>query len=446
MSANPDPEKIVITKEDLLDSTIDERLAQQRAVGPGIIQPVEEERGLRFFYKGWFYLMLAGVVGALMAWAIVEPHFEDGIVFTGRVQQVDQENIVPGIRKIVVSGVPLYVANQTTIRGGPQAQLLYTVDDLRVDSVIRVRAEREDSSGVLVAEAIRMEPAGTSAPAYLDPSAMREKSVWGIALFATLAGLVGLMVGAVEGVICHTYSRAFRCGLIGLAAGLLGGATSILIGGGAFETIGMLSGGDPFGNMGDFLLQLFRRGIAWMIAGTTAGLGQGLALKSKRLLLNGFLGGLVGGLIGGLLFDPIHLLLYDRTEMEGAAFSRVVGLGIIGLFVGLMIGITDLLTRSTWLRVTAGPLRGKEFNFYQTPIRLGSSPKNEIYLFKDPKVAPVHAVIHKLRDTYELHDNDASTGTVVNGQKIKKKRLTDGDRIQIGDSEFVYTTREAKQA
>jgi pSer/pThr/pTyr-binding forkhead associated (FHA) protein len=61
-------------------------------------------------------------------------------------------------------------------------------------------------------------------------------------------------------------------------------------------------------------------------------------------------------------------------------------------------------------------------------------------------VAPVHAVIHKLRDTYELHDNDASTGTVVNGQKIKKKRLTDGDRIQIGDSEFVYTTREAKQA
>src|SRR6185436_15959625 len=150
-------------------------------------------------------------------------------------------------------------------------------------------------------------------------------------------------------------------------------------------------------------------GLAWLIAGTAMGLGQGLALKSKRLVLNGFIGGIVGGLAGGLLFDPISLIFSNRAALSGAELSRAVGFAAVGAAVGLMIGVTDMLTRSAWLRVTAGPLRGKEFSFYQTPIRLGSSPKNEIYLFKYPKIDPVHAHINKLRDTFELEDNESAT-------------------------------------
>ncbi len=187
---------------------------------------------------------------------------------------------------------------------------------------------------------------------------------------------------------------------------------------------------------------MFSRGLAWMLVGTGMGLGQGIALKSRRLLLNGFIGGMLGGLLGGLLFDPITLLLSDPAHLSGAESSRAIGVAIIGAAVGLMIGITDMLTRSAWLRVIAGPLRGKEFSFYQAPIRLGSSPKNEIYLFKDPKIDPVHAHINKLRDTFEIEDNESATGTLINGQRVKRKRLFDGDKIQIGDSEFVYTTRD----
>jgi pSer/pThr/pTyr-binding forkhead associated (FHA) protein len=105
-----------------------------------------------------------------------------------------------------------------------------------------------------------------------------------------------------------------------------------------------------------------------------------------------------------------------------------------------------MLTRAAWLRVTVGPLRGKEFSFTQTPIRLGSSPRNEIYLFKDPKIDPVHAVIDRLRDTYELSDRSSGAGTFVNRQRIKRVRLSDGDHIAIGDSEFVYTMREKRHA
>jgi pSer/pThr/pTyr-binding forkhead associated (FHA) protein len=119
-------------------------------------------------------------------------------------------------------------------------------------------------------------------------------------------------------------------------------------------------------------------------------------------------------------------------------------LTIIGGSVGLLIGLTDLLTRDAWLKVLSGPLQGKEFSFNRTPIRLGSSPKNEIYLFKDPKVDPVHAEIVKLRDAYEIVDNGSAAGTHLNGMRVSRQRLKDGDRIKIGDSEFSYSSRENK--
>jgi hypothetical protein len=444
---NPAPEKIVITRDELLDARIDERLAQQRAAGPASLQPVTDGRSFSLFYSAWFYLMLAGLFGALLGWELIEPYFQDGIMFVGRVQRVASDDTSADMRAIMVSEIPVVVStSHTSVRGGPSQQISFTVDDLRVDSVIELRGDLlPDGTGVL-ASAIRILPPDSPTSTNISLSALSDQDKFiGAALFPAVGGLIGLFIGAVEGLICRTLSRALRCGLFGLLAGAVGGLLSIVAGGLLYELIGQISD-DPMASAGAFVLQMFRRGIAWMIAGTTMGLGQGIALKSRRLMLNGFIGGIVGGLIGGLLFDPVDLIFNNRAMFTGASLSRAVGFGIIGLTVGLMIGITDLLTRSAWLRVTAGPLRGKEFSFYQTPIRLGSSPKNQIYLFKDTKIEPIHAVINKLRDTYEIEDQESKTGTIINGQRTKRKRLTDGDRIQIGDSEFIYSTREKRAA
>jgi pSer/pThr/pTyr-binding forkhead associated (FHA) protein len=147
-----------------------------------------------------------------------------------------------------------------------------------------------------------------------------------------------------------------------------------------------------------------------------------------------------------LFFDPINFLLLGPDGISGAASSRAIALTIIGASVGLLIGLTDLLTRDAWLKVLTGPLQGKEFSFSRTPIRLGSSPKNEIYLFKDPKIDPVHAEIFKLRDAYEIVDNGSSTGTFLNGRRVTRERLVDGAVIKLGDSEFSYSSRENKTA
>jgi hypothetical protein len=446
---NPQPtentETIVITHEDLQTLAIDERLAQQRNAGPAALQPIEDTSRFTFVYATWFYLMLAGAFGAFLGWAAIEPYFDDGVTFTGRVEQVESENVAPGLRRITVSGVPLVVSFQDThIRGPENSQVGYTVDDLKVDSVVKVMGELVEGSPLVVAVAIRVEPPNTPVtPNPNIPALATSGEVSGTLLFPVVAGFIGLLIGSVEGLVCRTFGRAWRCGLYGLGAGLAGGFLGSLVGGVTYLVVGKLSD-DPTVNMAAFFLQMFRRGLAWTIVGTTMGLGQGLALRNRKLLLNGFVGGLVGGLLGGLIFDPIDLLFSDRAQMEGAELSRAIGLMVIGSAVGVFIGVTDMLTRAAWLRVMVGPLRGKEFSFTQTPIRLGSSPKNEIYLFKDAKIDPVHAVINKLRDTYEITDSGSSTGTFINQRKIQRVRLNDGDRITIGESEFVYSTRDKK--
>jgi hypothetical protein len=446
--------KIVISPEELRDPRIDEAIEQQRSYAPAPLAPPKTKR--RLLYSSWFYLMIAGAVGAAAAWAIIEPHFGDMITFTGALQSVEPDQ-TPGLYyglqseirgKIRVAGVDIFVMPEKTriLARGSKTRL--SLRDLSIGQIVSVYGVPAPVKTDLLAAAIRVEPAGTPAVTEIDLARMQQsRLVFGFLLFPFVAGMVGLMVGGVEGIVCRTYSRAVWSSSLGLIIGVVGGTISFVVAGLVFGLLGQLSAGnDPTASSGAFLFQMFRRGLAWTIAGMAMGLGQGLAMRSGKLAFNGFIGGMVGGLLGGLVFDPINLLFLGADGISGAPLSRAIGLTVIGAAVGLMIGLTDMLTRDAWLKVIRGPLQGKEFSFNRTPMRLGSSPKNEIYLFKDPKVDPIHAEINKLRDAFEIADNNSSSGTLVNGQRIRRQRLTDGARVQIGDSEFAYFSREKKKA
>ena len=448
---------IVITHEDLRDPKIDEIIETERSYGPRVTEPLEQKRRFNFFYASWFYLMLAGAIGAFAAWAIIEPYFSDGVTFTGRIESVE-----PGATpsdfyvktyklwgRIRVGSTNVYLVEGPTRLADEQGNLLppSSYDILQPGKVVRVTGEVAPDSTSFLGTIIWLQPDSAKVDEGINLSALSlQQLLAGFSLFPLVAAIVGLLVGSVEGAICRTFSRAAWCGAVGLLSGLIGGAISVIVGGLVFAVIGMLGpeSANPFESRGSFMLLVFRRGLGWTLAGMAMGLGQGFALKSRKLVLNGLIGGMVGGLIGGLLFDPIYLLIAGKAMLRGGEASRAIGLTIIGGTVGMMIGFTEMLTRDAWLKVIQGPLRGKEFSFNRTPIRLGSSPKNEIYLFKDPKIDPIHAEIDKLRDTYEIVDSNSTTGTFVNGQRVKSHRLVDGDVIRIGDSEFSYSMREKK--
>src|SRR5262249_13153211 len=177
-------------------------------------------------------------------------------------------------------------------------------------------------------------------------------------------------------------------------------------------------------------------------AGMAMGLGQGVALRSKRLLLFGFIGGVVGGLLGGALFDPIDLVLLGGDK-PSAHWARLVGFSVIGASVGGMIGVVELMARDAWLRMTEGPLAGKEFLIFNDLLRIGSSPRSDIYLFNDPLVDEHHATLRAVGDECDLESHSRDQPVLVNGREIDRTRLRHGDQITIGRTSFVFQRRQA---
>ena len=266
-------------------------------------------------------------------------------------------------------------------------------------------------------------------------------------LFGTVAAFCGLFLGAAEGVMCRNFQRATISGLVGFAVGYLGLLVVIIpveiIFGLALTLMGALSeagnGERPYFPL---LILVMGRALAWGLISIPAGIGQGIAVKEKKVILNGLLGSVIGGFIGGLAFDPISFVL--MTDDGQATYSRGAGFAVIGLVVGLMIGLVEGWTKNAWLLMRKGPLAGKQFIMFKDTTILGSSPKAEIYLFKDDAIEPKHAVIYNRGGRFEIEDCGTPDGTYVNGVAIKRTYLKPGDQIVLGKTVLEFALRESR--
>jgi len=72
------------------------------------------------------------------------------------------------------------------------------------------------------------------------------------------------------------------------------------------------------------------------------------------------------------------------------------------------------------------------------PFTVGRDPGNDIIL-RDPKVSRHHAEIIFERGFFVVHDLTSANGTYINGKRITESAsLNDGDRVTLGDAEFVF--------
>lgn len=280
-----------------------------------------------------------------------------------------------------------------------------------------------------------------------DP--LEDNSVAGFLIFPVVAGFIGLFLGAAEGIMCRNPGRAVLSGAVGLGVGFLGGLIALIPTGIVFSIMTQIAFNLQEGPLGEndmptgmaLLVLIMARGAAWSLASIPAGLGQGLALREKKVVINGLVGAVLGGLAGGLLFDPISLVL---TTADGeAAYSRAVGFAIIGLGVGLFVGLVEGWTKTAWLIMQKGPLAGKQFVLFNDKTLLGSTPKAEIYLFKDDAIEPSHAIIYNRGGRFEIEDQGTPDGTYVNGIPVKTQLLTAGDQIVLGKTVLEFSVKDS---
>lgn len=81
-----------------------------------------------------------------------------------------------------------------------------------------------------------------------------------------------------------------------------------------------------------------------------------------------------------------------------------------------------------------------EQRFDRDIIKIGRLASAHLKL-EDPKVSRIHAVIEVSSDGQELSiiDMGSSDGTFVNGERISKEKLRDGDEVRVGDCRLVVT-------
>lgn len=75
----------------------------------------------------------------------------------------------------------------------------------------------------------------------------------------------------------------------------------------------------------------------------------------------------------------------------------------------------------------------------QDIIKIGKLPSSHLRL-EDPQVSRIHAVIERSKDgSVYIIDLGSSRGTLVNGEKVNKWKLSTGDEIQLGGTRIVFT-------
>ena len=88
------------------------------------------------------------------------------------------------------------------------------------------------------------------------------------------------------------------------------------------------------------------------------------------------------------------------------------------------------------------PFKVKEYYPLEDLVSLGRGNDNKI-IIKDPYVSKNHLKIVEDEGNYYLEDLNSANGTYLNGDKIMDViELKNGDRIRIGQVEFLYVNRE----
>lgn len=244
---------------------------------------------------------------------------------------------------------------------------------------------------------------------------------------AVIAMFVGLMMGIGEGVFYGNKNNAVKYALLGAGISLVIG----FVGGNLGQWIYSVLLDDEAGMFSSSLV----RAIGWALMGAGIGIAVGLIKPEKKRIRFCTLGGFLGGILGGFLFN------YVNTVIPNDAVSRCIGIILMGGLIGLGVGLLEQIAKEAWLKVVRGEFEGKEYLVFNGTTSIGNNSQNTIVLFKDKLVAPHHCDIITEGNRFVLVDAGSVLGTMVNGVRVDRKALRQGDSIAIGNSVLVFNTK-----
>ncbi len=295
--------------------------------------------------------------------------------------------------------------------------------------------------------------------------------VYYCAVWGAFAGLIGWALGKMSPLDQPVFNAAVKGTFLGLLVALLlvlvdlafnasgrEGCGSVLrpVVGGCVGALGGFVGGMLgqilYGSTqwAPFLL------LGWALTGFLIGAAPGMyewlsrlaadedASGAARKVRNGVIGGVLGGLLGGGFF------LWMQAVWAKALAERVdefwspaaTGFVVLGMCIGLLMGLTQVILKDAWVKVEAGFRAGRELILTRAETTVGRGEACDIGLFGDPAIEKLHLKIVQKGGRYYVEDNGTKEGTFVNGVEVQAPHpLKDGDLIEIGKASLRFSER-----
>jgi hypothetical protein len=271
-------------------------------------------------------------------------------------------------------------------------------------------------------------------------------------------GLKGLALGVFVTLALSTVDAFWNLPLRQFGEGLLRVLVAVMVG----------SAGGMFGGMLGQLLYgwksldmflIFGWTLTGLLIGASIGIFEALVRfmnhqelgTALRKIINGTLGGMFGGFLGGFV-------LLFLTSAFGKVFSQkppevlehlwvpsAAGYVALGMCIGLLIGLAQIIFKEAWVKIEVGRRAGREMLLSKPETSIGRAEACDIGLFGDPAVERMHARIVRQNQRYLLLDDGTPGGTYLNGVRIiGPTPLQANDLIQVGKCQLRFGERQKR--
>jgi hypothetical protein len=164
--------------------------------------------------------------------------------------------------------------------------------------------------------------------------------------------------------------------------------------------------------------------------------------KFRKCSIGGGVGGLCGGLASHYLREGWLDFFQDKDATQLWS-PTAVGFVTLGLFIGLLVGLAQVVLKQAWIRVEAGFRPGRELILSRSVTRIGRGETCEIALFGDGGVEKLHAQIVRDGVGYVVEDAESAGGTFLNDKRVKRPTpLRSGDLIRVGKSVLRFSNNK----
>jgi hypothetical protein len=170
---------------------------------------------------------------------------------------------------------------------------------------------------------------------------------------------------------------------------------------------------------------------------------------SLKKLIKGVIGGTAGGILGSILSLILQFgfsVIFPNKEPKFLWSPTGWGFVALGMCIGLLIGLAQVMLKEAWVKIEVGKRSGREMILTKEKTTIGRAEACDIGLFGDNAIERMHANILLAGNRYYVEDASTPAGTFVNDQPVVGRvPLKSGDKIRVGSNVLCFGERARRQ-